>query len=100
MIAEQQAQQEVLQDEAYSFENVAIDSILGPDENGDDVMSQRAKLNLINVMNNKKVDQKSEKCSVERSCERIQSAYEDLVDCDNDTMNIKRMKYKQIRRQK
>ena len=56
MIAEQQVQQEILKEEALSFDNVAIDNVLG--DNGNEAINHRVKLNLLNVMNNKKVDRK------------------------------------------
>ena len=58
LITEQQAQQEILKEEALSFDDVAFDNVVGVV--GDETINHRAKLNLLNVMNNKKVDQKVE----------------------------------------
>ena len=62
-------QKEVLKEDAFNFDDIAFDTVIGLDKNDDskEIVNQRAKLNLLNVINNRKVDQNSDMISLERS---------------------------------
>lgn len=64
---EHEAHLEVLKDDAFNFEDIAFDTVIGISQNDDNSINQRARLNLLNVMNNRKADQKSDYFSLERS---------------------------------
>jgi hypothetical protein len=82
LLIERKTQQEVLKDEAFSFDDIAFDTVIGVGEEDEVMLKERAKLNLLNVMNNRIVDQKSDVLSLERSCDRMNATYKDVIHYD------------------